>query len=290
MYQYTRGSDLLNICHAMKLDLFQAVLQAELEESGQSREQVWESMVERFEVMENSIKKGLAPGIQSIGGLIGGGGRLVKDYIGKSNFCGPGMLRAMGYALAITEVNAAMGRIVAVPTAGSSGIVPGVLFAMYEERNYSREQIIRALFVAGAIGKVIALNATLSGAAGGCQAECGSASAMAAAAAVYLGEGSPAQSLDAAAIALKSVLGLVCDPVAGLVEVPCSKRNATGAANALVCADLVLAGLKSFIPFDEMVDAMHRVGKMMPQDLRETARGGCAAAPTALEFSRHIYG
>lgn len=290
MYQYAKGKDLLDICSSRNLDLSEAAIRAEIEESGTDRQQVWQAMAGCLEVMEQSVQEGLTPGVKSIGGLIGGGGRLVHEYALTASFCGPTVLRALGYALAITEVNAAMGRIVAAPTAGSSGIVPGVLLALYEERHYLREQVIKALFVAGAIGKVIALNATLSGAEGGCQAECGSAAAMAASAAVYLGGGSPPQCLDAAAIVLKSVLGLVCDPVGGLVEVPCSKRNGTGAVNALVCADMVLAGLKSFIPFDEMVTAMYQVGRKISPDLRETARGGCAATPTALEFSMHISG
>lgn len=202
---------------------------------------------------------------------------------------GSTFLKALAYALAVTEVNAAMGRVVAAPTAGASGIIPGIIIALVEDRSLTDVQAINALLVSGAIGRIIAANATLSGAEGGCQAECGAASAMAAAAAVFLYGGSAEQSLEAAAMALKGLLGLVCDPMAGLVEVPCSKRNASSAANAFACAEMALAGIQSVIPFDEVVDAMFKVGNLMSPSLKETAVGGCAGTPTAVKFSRTFY-
>jgi L-serine dehydratase len=194
----------------------------------------------------------------------------------------------MSRALSCTEVNAAMGRIVAAPTAGSCGILPAVIITAAEALGADEDKMIEGLFTASGVGQIIAKNATLSGAEGGCQAECGSASAMAAAAVVEMAGGTPQMAFDAAAIALQNVLGLVCDPIAGLVEVPCSNRNASGAVNALICADLVLSGANSVIPFDEVVQAMYRIGKLMPESLRETAIGGLAATPTAVKLSKQL--
>ncbi|KUG02410.1 l-serine dehydratase, alpha subunit [hydrocarbon metagenome] len=286
MYQFSRARELLEICVKQNLELPDAVLLSEQEEWGRSRDEIWDEMECRLKIMENSVQKGLEPGLKSIGGLIGGNAAKLNAYISYGSLGGRVINQAVAYALAVTEYNASMGKIVAAPTAGSSGILPGILIALRDDKEYSREQIINAMFVAGGVGKVIASNATLSGAAGGCQAECGAASAMAAASAAYLGGASPGMCMEAAAMALKGLLGLVCDPVGGLVEVPCSKRNATSAANAIICADMALAGISSYIPFDEVVDAMFRIGNMMSDDLRETARGGCAMTPTALEFAK----
>jgi L-serine dehydratase len=193
-------------------------------------------------------------------------------------------------AVATNEVNAAMGTICATPTAGSAGVVPGTLFAVKEKLNPTREEMIAFLFTAGAFGFVVANNASISGAAGGCQAEVGSASGMAAAAIVEMAGGSPEQCAEAMAITLKNMLGLVCDPVAGLVEVPCVKRNAMGAANAMVAADMALAGITSRIPCDEVIDAMYKIGLSMPTALKETAQGGLAATPTGRELEAKIFG
>ncbi|HZK87051.1 MAG TPA: L-serine ammonia-lyase, iron-sulfur-dependent, subunit alpha, partial [Syntrophomonas sp.] len=234
-----------------------------------------------FKVMQESIKNGLSPDIKSLGGLIGGNAYRLHEHMQKNCVSGQTVVKAASYALAVTEVNAAMGKIIAAPTGGASGTLPGVIVALMEDRNIAGDVAVDALLVGAAIGKIIASQATLSGAEGGCQAECGSAAAMAAAAAVYMLDGVPEMSCNAAAMALKGLLGLVCDPVAGLVEVPCSKRNATGVAHAMLCADMALAGITSFIPLDEVVEAMDRVGRMMSPELRETAQGGCAATPTA---------
>ncbi len=286
MYQFSYASELLDLCNAGNIHLPEAIILSESEESGHTREDIVKTMSNRLYIMEESVRKGLDPDLKSMGGLIGGNGFRMKSRLQQDNISGSTMVKAVSYALAVTEYNAAMGKIVAAPTGGSSGILPGILLALKKDKNYGEEKLCEAAIVAAGIGKVIAANATLSGAAGGCQAECGAASAMAAAAAVYLGGGTPAMCMDAAAMALKGLLGLVCDPVAGLVEVPCSKRNATGTANALVCADMALAGIQSFLPLDEVVEAMFRIGQMMSPDLRETARGGCATCKTALEFTR----
>ncbi len=288
MFQFSRADELLEICAKQNLELPDAVILSEQEEWGRSRDEIWYEMEARLKIMENSVEKGLEPDLKSIGGLIGGNAAKLKSYIQYGSLGGKIINQAVAYALAVTEYNACMGKIVAAPTAGSSGILPGILMALKDEKNYSREQLINAMFVAAGIGKVIASSATLSGAAGGCQAECGAGSAMASASAAYLGGGNPGVCMEAAAMALKGLLGLVCDPVAGLVEVPCSKRNATSTANAIICADMALAGIDSFIPFDEVVDAMFRIGNMMSSDLKETARGGCALTPTALAFTQTI--
>lgn len=288
MYQFSKGIELLNLCQCNQLDIFELMMRCEMEESGQSREQIWRLMQDNLQVMQDSITRGLEPDLKSVGGLVGGNASKVQLYSEKDNLCGKTIIKAITYALAVSECNAAMGKIVAAPTAGASGILPGILVALAEEKGYSQEELIKSLFVAAAVGKIIASNATLSGAEGGCQAECGSASSMAAAAAVFLAGGNPAISLEAGAIALKGLLGLVCDPVAGLVEVPCSKRNATATAIALTSADMAMAGIRSFIPFDEVVEAMYRIGKMMVADLRETATGGCAITPTALRYAEQI--
>jgi len=203
---------------------------------------------------------------------------------------GPTLLNAVSMSVAVNEVNAAMGTIVATPTAGACGIVPGTLFAVSQKLNPTREEMVNYLFTAGAIGYCIANNAFISGAAGGCQAEVGSATAMAAAAIVEMAGGTPEQSAQAVAIALKNMLGLVCDPVAGLVEVPCVKRNAMGAAIATVAADMALAGIKSVIPTDEVIEAMYRIGCTMPTALKETAQGGLAATQTGRQIEAKIFG
>ncbi|HPF44323.1 MAG TPA: L-serine ammonia-lyase, iron-sulfur-dependent, subunit alpha [Syntrophomonadaceae bacterium] len=290
MYQYKSGERLLQLCRENGKNIAEIALLAEMENAGTSREKILTLLKAELDVMKESVSKGLDPQIKSIGGLIGGNAfKLHKRLQTGDNLTGSTFLKALGYSLAVTEVNAAMGKVVAAPTAGASGIIPGILLSIAEDRRLTDEQIIDALLVSGAVGKIIAANATLSGAEGGCQAECGAASAMAAAAAVFLCGGSPEQSLDAAAMALKGLLGLVCDPVAGLVEVPCSKRNASSVANAFACAEMALAGITSVIPFDEMVEAMFRVGNLMSPTLKETAAGGCAGTPTAIKFSRIIH-
>ena len=266
------------------------MIEQEMLMSERSREEIMEQMSRNLKVMEEALERGLK-GVQSVTGLTGGDAVLLQKYIqsGKG-LSGNLLLDAVSKAVATNEVNAAMGTICATPTAGSAGVVPGTLFAVKNQLNPTKEQMIRYLFTAGAFGFVVANNASISGAAGGCQAEVGSAAAMAAASIVEMAGGTPEQSAHAFAISLKNMLGLVCDPVAGLVEVPCVKRNAMGAANAMVAADMALAGVKSRIPTDEVIGAMFRIGQTMPVALKETAQGGLAATPTGKALEAKIFG
>ena len=235
--------------------------------------------------MRNAPHQPLKNPAKSMGGLIGGEARKLSDHAAKGkSICGEVLERAITYAVAVLEVNASMGLIVAAPTAGSAGVVPGLLLALQDTYKISDGRIVDGLYNAGAIGYLAMRNATVSGAVGGCQAEIGVASAMAASAAVELMGGTPRQCLDAASTVLMNMLGLVCDPVAGLVEYPCQNRNASGAANALIAAEMALSGITQLIPFDEMLNTMYAVGKHIPIELRETALGGCATAPSACEF------
>lgn len=243
-------------------------------------------MLTNWKVMVKSINEGLEKPQISMGGLIGGEGKKLKTYLNNKNtLAGKKINLAVARALAVLEVNASMGKIVAAPTAGSSGIIPGALLTVKEEVQASDEEVVDALFTAAGMGIIIAQKASISGATGGCQAECGSAAGMAAAACVELAGGTPNQAGEACAMTLKNILGLVCDPVAGLVEVPCAKRNALGTSLAMVCADMALAGIKSVIPVDEVIMAMNEVGRVMPESLRETAKGGLATTPTAQKLA-----
>ena len=265
------------------------MIEQEMMMSGRSREEIFKQMDRNLTVMEEAVERGLR-GVQSVTGLTGGDAVLIQNYIAKGkSLAGDLLLDAVSKAVATNEVNAAMGTICATPTAGSAGVVPGTLFAVKNKLNPTREQMIRYLFTSGAFGFIVANNASISGAEGGCQAEVGSASAMAAAAIVEMAGGSPQQSSEAFAITLKNMLGLVCDPVAGLVEVPCVKRNAMGASNAVVAADMALAGVTSRIPCDEVIGAMYRIGQSMSTSLKETARGGLAATPTGKAITHAIF-
>ena len=223
---------------------------------------------------------------RSASGLVGGNGQLMEGA--EETLCGPFVQSVISTALKTGECNACMGRIVAAPTAGASGVMPAVLLPTQEKFALSDETMIQALYVSAGVGQVIACRASISGAEGGCQAEIGSASAMAAAALVFLRGGSPEQMASACAMAIKNLLGLVCDPVAGLVEIPCVKRNVTGAMNALACADMALAGISSAIPCDEVIDSMRAVGDSMPAALRETGLGVLAATPTGRRIAQQI--
>lgn len=248
-------------------------------------------MCRNLEVMQAAARDGAAKDLRSTSGLTGGDAWKMREYLARGGaLCGPVGARAIAIALAVAEYNAAMGRIVAAPTAGSCGILPGAVLALLEQGLADEDAAVDGLFCAGAIGMVIANQASIAGAEGGCQAECGSASAMAAAALVQMRGGTPAMAEQAAAIAIKNQLGLVCDPVAGLVEVPCIKRNAGGVTNALTAADMALAGIVSVIPVDEVVSAMREVGESLPCALRETAQGGLAATPTGKRIREQLFG
>lgn len=283
-------AELVELAESKQVKIAEIMIQQEIEVTGLTRKEIIEKMDRNLTVMEQAIERGLK-GVQSFSGLTGGDAVLLQNYIksGKA-LTGNILLDAVSKAVATNEVNAAMGTICATPTAGSAGVVPGTLFAVKEKLNPTRMEMIEYLFTSAAFGFVVANNASISGAAGGCQAEVGSASGMAAAAIVELAGGTPAQSAEAMAITLKNMLGLVCDPVAGLVEVPCVKRNAMGASNAMTAADMALAGIKSKIPCDEVINAMYLIGQSMPSALRETAEGGLAATPTGKRLEQEIFG
>ncbi|HWQ43456.1 MAG TPA: L-serine ammonia-lyase, iron-sulfur-dependent, subunit alpha [Desulfosporosinus sp.] len=263
------------------LKISEIILQNQMEELEQSEQVLFQRMNTNLKAMRESVEAGLTSKRRSLSGLVGGDAEKVEERRKRGeSLIGDQMSGAIARALAVAEVNACMGKIVAAPTAGSCGVLPAVLFTIEAARQVSEHELLLALFTAAGLGIIIAERASVSGAEGGCQAEIGSAAAMAAAAAVELAGGSPRQTADAAAIAMKSMLGLVCDPVAGLVEVPCVKRNATGAMIALVAAEMALSGVESAIPIDEVIDAMGNIGKQMPCALKETAQGGLAVTPT----------
>lgn len=285
------GEELLKICNDEKISLSEYAIRFEMENKEISREEAYSKMYKNLEVMKAGALEGREKAVYSVSGLIGGDGYKLQKYLdsGKS-LTGDTMIMAMAMALSSSEVNASMGRIVACPTAGSCGIVPAVILTAGERLSKTDEELVEALFSASAVGMIIGMNATLAGAEGGCQAECGSAAAMASAAVVEMMGGTPKMALDAGAIVLKNILGLVCDPVAGLVEIPCAKRNASGAISALCTADLVMAGVESKIPFDDTVSAMYKVGKSLPAALRETALGGVAVTKAGLELKKKVFG
>ncbi len=288
---YALGEDIIRQCNEQNCRICDIVLvnEARLQECtvNEIRQKLWES----FEVMDRSCRRTLTREIPSLSGLTSGSAMRLNAYQKHDDpLCGEWLIKGVAYALSCFEVNTSMGCICAAPTAGSCGILPGALIAAAEKQGAGKEKIIDALATASGIGQIIYKNATISGAEGGCQAECGSASAMAAAAIVEMRGGSVQQSFDAAATTLKNVMGLVCDPIAGLVEVPCAKRNAIGVANAMLSADLALAGIGSIVPFDEVVTAMYKVGKSLPHELRETALGGIAATKTGLRIKEELLG
>lgn len=285
------GRELLNICEKHRISISEYAVRFEELETGRSRKEIVSKMKKNLEVMQEAAEYGLHHEVKSVSGLIGGDAVKIYNYLkGGKSLTGDTMVKAMARAISCSEVNASMGRIVASPTAGSCGILPSVIITAGEKLNKTSEEMVQALFAASAIGMIIAHNATLSGAEGGCQAECGSAAAMGAGAVVEMMGGTPEMSLHAGAIVIKNILGLVCDPIAGLVEVPCAKRNASGAVSALTTADLVMSGVKSKIPFDDTVWAMYKVGKSMPCELRETAMGGLAITATGLKLKEEILG
>ncbi|EFY03797.1 L-serine ammonia-lyase, iron-sulfur-dependent, subunit alpha [Streptococcus dysgalactiae subsp. dysgalactiae] len=266
------------------------MITTEIEMTGRSREDIITIMSRNLEIMKESVQKGLTP-TKSISGLTGGDALKMEHYIqeGKT-LADTTVLTAVRNAMAVNELNAKMGLVCATPTAGSAGCLPAVLSTAIDKLNLSEKEQLEFLFTAGAFGLVIGNNASISGAEGGCQAEVGSASAMSAAALVKASGGTARQASQAIAFVIKNLLGLICDPVAGLVEVPCVKRNALGASFALVAADMALADIESQIPVDEVIDSMYQVGSAMPTAFRETAEGGLAATPTGRRYSKEIFG
>lgn len=281
---FKNAKELLALCQEKNLPISEVMRQREILLGETSAKIVDQRMDRVLEIMKDAAFSPIKNPVKSMGGLIGGESRKLYEFQfqGKS-LCGNVLSKSITYAMATLETNASMGLIVASPTAGSAGIVPGLMLALQEVYEFSDEKIRQALFNAGAIGYLAMRNATVAGAVGGCQAEVGIASAMAASAAVELLGGTPLQCTYAASTVLMNMLGLVCDPVGGLVEYPCQNRNAAGVSNALIAAEMSLAGITQFIPLDEMIDTMYTVGKKLPAELRETALGGCAATPSACE-------
>lgn len=266
------------------IPFWEIVLQYDMEERQVSRQASMAKMLSTWQAIQDAADS--YTGTQrSVSGLVGGDGLKMRLYARRGESIGGEFMdEVIVQAISMAESNACMRRIVAAPTAGSCGVVPAVLLPLCEREHYTQHELLEALYVASGIGAVIAYRASISGAAGGCQAEIGTASAMAAGALVSLRGGTNEQIGHAVAMALKNLMGLVCDPVAGLVEAPCQKRNATGVANAIVSAQIALAGIGNLANFDETVEAMRRVGNSLPFELRESALGGLAATPSACAF------
>lgn len=287
---YNTLSELLSLTQMREAPLWQIVLENECKLSGLTGEAIFDRLSERYDVMVHSANKALCQALPTAGNLISGVGMTQNTYAETAvGLSGKFINRVMALALSSSEVNASMGKICAAPTAGACGILPAVLISVAEKYVLSREQTLRGLMTASGIGAVIMKNATVSGAEGGCQAECGVAAAMGAAAAAEMAGGTPEAAVHASALALMNIMGLVCDPVAGLVQIPCAQRNASQAVNAILSADLALAGMKSAIAPDEVVEAMYKVGKMLPMQLRETALGGIAATPSGKRIMKEIF-
>jgi L-serine dehydratase len=281
--------ELVRLCEQENKSIADMMLEDQARESGRPKEQVFQQMLDYYSIMKEAVRKGTTEQTVSRSGLTGGDARKVVQYAAESDTAaGDIACKAMAYALAVSEVNASMGRIIATPTAGSCGIIPGVFVSAQERYGWTDERMTEGLFCAGAIGYVIANNSFISGAEGGCQAEVGSAIGMAAGAMVELRGGTPSQMQHAVGLALKNTLGLICDPVGGLVEIPCIVRNGLGAVNALAAADLALAGVRSAIPSDEVIGVMLEVGAGMPDKYRETAKGGLAATPTGKKILQQL--
>lgn len=289
--EFTTAEELLALCGSENITIADVMRRRESTEGELDPQTVEEKIKKALDIMRDSAHKPMSEILPSRGGMIGGeAAKLSAHAAAGRSICGSVLTKALIYSQAVPEVNASMGVIVAAPTAGSSGVLPAVLFALEEEFGLDEATVLDGLFTAGAIGCLLMRNASVAGAEAGCQAEVGSASAMAAAAAVAMFGGTPQQSLDAASIALSNMLGLVCDPIAGLVEAPCQSRNAAGAANALTSSESVLSGIKAVVPFSEMAEAMYKVGKRLAPELRETALGGCAATPTGCAYKCSIFG
>ncbi|GHV25699.1 L-serine dehydratase, iron-sulfur-dependent subunit alpha [Spirochaetia bacterium] len=305
MIEYHSIAQLVKAAEEKGLRISDIVLEDQAVLMERPAEDLLQTMRDSLSVMRKSVETGIREGLRSAAGLSGGNGFLMNRYAAGdypaglpqagSPLAGPPLAgafcaKALTKAIAVAECNASMGKIVAAPTAGSCGILPAAILTMMEERGVTEDQAVMALFTAWALGMVIANEASIAGAEGGCQAECGSAAAMAAGALVELAGGGPSQVAEACAMAIKNQLGLVCDPVAGLVEVPCVKRNAGAVMCAIAAADMALAGIKSVIPADEVIAAMREIGEALPRSLRETAQGGLAATPTGQALKQRIFG
>lgn len=288
MINFSCIEDLMKLAKEQNRPIADLIIEHEAVHTRKSVIYIKENMEKIWQVMKESAAKGVENTEKSVSGMVGGDAK--KLFVYKNSYCGDFVKDVAAYAVAVAETNAVMGKIAACPTAGSCGIVPGVLLAAQQHYAYDDDEICRALFTASGIGMVIENNAMIAGAQGGCQAECGSAAGMAAGALVDLAGGSPQQIGNAVGLAIKNLLGLACDPVAGLVEVPCVKRNGFAATVAVLAADMSLSGISSVIPVDEVIDAMYRIGRSMPKAIRETAMGGLATTATGLRLKHEIYG
>lgn len=279
---FKKAVEMLALCDSKNLTISQVMKQRECHVFETTEEEIIARMEHAWQIMKDSSKEPTTKAMKSMGGLIGGEAKKLTDHrLAQKSILGDVVNKAIAYSMAVLEVNTSMGLIVASPTAGSAGVLPGVMLALQEEYDIPDDRIIDGLFNASAIGYLAMQNATIAGAVGGCQAEIGVAAAMAASAATELMGGTPLQCTYAASTVLMNMLGLICDPVLGLVEYPCQNRNASGAANALIAAEMALAGITQMIPLDEMLECMYNVGKRLPVEFRETAKGGCATTPTA---------
>ena len=289
MISFNSIAELVELAQKANCPISQIVSQWEMENNFVAEEKQRAMMLRNWQVMEESLKRGLTNCEKSVSGLTGGDA--VKLYAYRQHgYTGEAVLSAAASAVGVSEVNAVMGRIVACPTAGSCGIVPAAIYAAAEKNGNNIDEIVDALFTASGIGMVVEANASIAGAYCGCQAECGTAAGMAAGALVQMAGGTPDIVGNAVALAIKNLLGLACDPVAGLVEVPCVKRNGFIAVHAMVAADMAMAGVQSVIPVDDVIDALNRIGRSMPSSIKETAEGGLATTKTGLRLTREIFG
>lgn len=290
MYSFHTGKELLEQTKKHKMPISEVVINYEMNFSDMSRKAVITRMKKRLKVMREAVESIFKHPRKSISGMSGDATPKMKKVLRNPSkmILGKYALKALTYALATGENNASMGCIVAFPTAGASGVIPGVLFATAEKFKLKEADILKGLFTAAGIGIIIAENATLAGAEGGCQAEIGSAAAMGAAAITEMRGGTPEQCFNAAALALKNLLGLTCDPVGGMVEIPCIKRNALAAAHTLGASDMTIAGIESFVPFDQVVETMANIGKLISPKLRETSLGGLAVTKTAKQMEKKL--
>ena len=292
MIKYSSIKELCDAAEAQGVKISELCLKDQAEQMQKPEEELYAIMEKNFDVMIELVGKRNDPRLRSTSGLTGGEGNKMLSYAEKTDggLSGMFLAKAIGRAMCVSNCNAAMGRIVATPTAGSCGILPGCLVSMYEDKGFSKKDVVMSIFTAGAFGMVIAQNASIAGAEGGCQAECGSASGMAAAALVELMGGSPTACGTALGMSIINQMGLVCDPVAGLVEIPCIKRNVSGVMIAFSSADMALSGIDLKIPVDECIAAMKSVGESMSSSLKETAQGGLAASPTGIALRKKVFG
>lgn len=285
-YSYETIEDILRLCQEEKLTFDQVVLRNEMNQFERTEEDVLAEIDRRLDVFEESVKEGLAIDSHTPSGMSGKQAKQLEAHV--PLLLGKLAYKVMTYSIAVNEANAKMSRIVACPTAGSCGILPGTLLALAEERELSRDALRKAFLIAAGIGAVVTERACVAGAVGGCQAEVGTAAAMTAGAVVGLLGGNERQIAQAVALCFKNLLGLVCDPVAGLVEVPCVKRNGFYSVHAITAAEMALVGIKSQIPADEVIEAMNRIGRSLPAALRETSDGGLATTVTGKAIAEHV--